>query len=107
MLRKIKEKLFLLKPMLVLGGKMILALIKDGVLKIANSIKGILTELSKKILVKELGWIESIAGWLINKADKLMEKLYGDIEDLPDAEGDSVEEELDVVEITEDEGITE
>jgi len=100
----LKEKWAVLKPILVNGGMVLWALIKDGFIKIGSASKGAVISLLKglwskikdithsiktKVLIKELAWVESIADWFMEKGDELMEILYGSIEDLPDGEGDS------------------
>ena len=124
----LKTKWAILKPILIVSGQTILALTKDAGIsiwrfvkktmlslfnKIWTVIKKTYESIKTKVLVKELSWLENIGDWFWKKAEGLADKLYGAIEDLPDGEGDSVEEnvvveeELDVVETPEDEVIPE
>jgi len=96
----LKDKWVIVKAVLILTAKVLLK-------NTWSKIKDMCHEIKTKVLVKELSWMENIADWLLIKADVLMEKLYGKVEDLLDAEGDSIEEELDVVKTPEDEGIPE
>ncbi len=99
-----KKKWAIIKPILVVSGQTIWALTKDAgmsiwrfvkktILSLFNKIwaviKGAYVAIKTKVLVKELAWMENITDWLLDKADELMETLYGHIEDLPDGEGDS------------------
>jgi len=111
-----KKKWAIIKPILVVSGQTIWALTKDAGIsiwrfvkktilglfnKIWTVIKDAYESIKTKVFLKELTWLENIADWLLEIADKIEDKLYKDVVDLPDAEGDSVEEALDVVEITE------